>query len=103
MHLTKPKQALREDLKEAAATLKWAGLDLFAVANRMQSAGDEKGANELMEIARSFQEVDDNLETHSVSQVKHYSNKVVDGMAKSELQKQGRAHCLVGLSRTDLR
>lgn len=77
MHLTKPKQGLREDLKEAAATLKWAGLDLFAVANRMQSAGDEKGANELMEIARSFQEVDDNLETHSVSQVKQYSNKVV--------------------------
>lgn len=77
MPLTKPKQALRDDLKEAAATLKWAGLDLFAVANRMQSAGDEKGANELMKIARSFQEVDDNLETHSVSQVKHYSDKVI--------------------------
>ncbi|WLG29621.1 hypothetical protein [Pseudomonas lurida] len=77
MPLTKPKQALRDDLKEAAATLKWAGLDLFAVANRMQSAGDEKGANELMEIARSFQEVDDNLETHSVSQVKHYPDKFI--------------------------
>ena len=65
MPLIKPTQALRDDLKEAAATLKWTGLDLFAVANRMQSAGDEKGANELMEIARSFQEVDDKLETHS--------------------------------------
>jgi len=77
MPLTRPKRSLRDDLKEAAATLKWAGVDLFAVAKRMQSAGDEKAANELMEIARSFQEVDDNLETHSVSQLKHYSNIVV--------------------------
>ncbi|WP_313771585.1 hypothetical protein [Pseudomonas protegens] len=36
MGLTKPNQQLRRDLKEAAATLKWAGVDLFGVAKRMR-------------------------------------------------------------------
>lgn len=61
MALTKPNQQLRRDLKEAAATLKWAGVDLFGVAKRMLAAGDEEGANELMKIAFSFQEVEDEL------------------------------------------
>lgn len=51
MPLTKPNQQLRRDLKEAAATLKWAGVDLFGVAKRMLVNGDEQDANELMRIA----------------------------------------------------
>ena len=61
MFLTKPKQQLRRDLKEAAVTLKWADVDLLGVANRMLAAGDEQGANELMKIAFSFQETEDRL------------------------------------------
>ncbi|NWC72556.1 hypothetical protein HX823_00530 [Pseudomonas sp. P7759] len=61
MALTKPNQQLRRDLKEAAATLKWAGVDLFGVAKRMLAAGDEQGANDLMKIAFSFQEAEDKL------------------------------------------
>ncbi|MBF6029644.1 hypothetical protein ICY20_17995 [Pseudomonas sp. P115] len=61
MALTKPNQQLRRDLKEAAATLKWAGVDLFGVAKRMLAAGDEQGANDLMKIAFSFQETEDKL------------------------------------------
>ena len=61
MSLTKPNQQLRRDLKEAAATLKWAGVDLFGVAKRMLAAGDEEGANELMKIAFSIQEAEDKL------------------------------------------
>lgn len=58
-------QGLRGDMKEAAATLKWAGVDLFGVAKRMLAAGDEHGATELLKIARSFQEVDERLEGYS--------------------------------------
>jgi len=61
MALTKPNQQLRRDLKEAAATLKWAGVDMFGVAKRMLAAGDEQGANDLMKIAFSFQETEDKL------------------------------------------
>ncbi len=61
MPLTKPNQQLRRDLKEAAALLKWSGVDLFVFAKRLLAAGDEQGANDLMKIALSFQEVEDKL------------------------------------------
>lgn len=61
MDLTKPNQQLRRDLKEAAALLKWAGVDLFGVAKRMLASGDEQSAHDLMKIAISFQEVEDKL------------------------------------------
>lgn len=61
MPLTKPNQELRRDLKEAAATLKWAGVDLFGAAKRILAAGDEQGSNDLMTIALSFQETEDKL------------------------------------------
>ncbi|NWF09995.1 hypothetical protein HX810_20195 [Pseudomonas salomonii] len=61
MSLTKPNQQLRRDLKEAAAILKWAGVDLFVVSKRMMAAGDEQGAMELMKIAMSLQETEDKL------------------------------------------
>jgi hypothetical protein len=59
MPLTKPNQQLRRDLKEAAALLKWSGVDLFVFAKRLLAAGDEQGANDLMKIALSFQDVED--------------------------------------------
>ncbi|SEE53742.1 hypothetical protein SAMN04515675_6104 [Pseudomonas costantinii] len=61
MPLTKPNQQLRRDLKEAAALLKWSGVDLFVFAKRLLAAGDEQGANDLMKIALSFQDVEDRL------------------------------------------
>ena len=61
MALTKPNQQLRRDLKEAAAILKWAGVDLYVVSKRMMAAGDEQGAVELMKIAMSLQETEDKL------------------------------------------
>ncbi|MNJ58342.1 hypothetical protein D3C77_539710 [compost metagenome] len=62
MPLTKPNQELRRDLKEAAAALKWSGVDLFVFAKKLLAAGDEDGANELMQIALRFQDVEDRLE-----------------------------------------
>ena len=61
MALTKPNQQLRRDLKDAAALLKWSGVDLFVFAKRLLAAGDEQGANDLMKIALSFQETEDKL------------------------------------------
>ncbi len=61
MALTKPNQQLRRDLKEAAALLKWAGVDLFVVSKRMMAAGDEQGAMGLMKIAMSLQLTEDEL------------------------------------------
>ena len=61
MTSSKTNQQLRHDLKEAAATLKWASVDMFGVAKRMLANGDEQGANELMKIAFSFQETEDKL------------------------------------------
>lgn len=61
MALTKPNQQLRRDLKEAAALLKWSGVDLFGVAKRLLAAGDEISADELMMIALSYQAMEDKL------------------------------------------
>ena len=61
MTLTKPNQQLRRDLKEAAALLKWSGVDLFVFAKRLLAAGDEQGANDLMKIALTLQETEDKL------------------------------------------
>lgn len=65
MPLTKPNQELRRDLKEAAAALKWSGVDLFVFAKKLLAAGDEDGANELMQIALRFQDVEDRLEGYA--------------------------------------
>lgn len=61
MSLTKPNQQLRRDLKEAAALLKWSGVDLFGAAKRLLAAGDEASAEELMKIAAGFQDAEDKL------------------------------------------
>jgi hypothetical protein len=61
MPLTKPNQQLRRDLKDAAALLKWSGVDLFGVAKRLLAAGDEISADELMMIALSYQAMEDKL------------------------------------------
>lgn len=61
MPLTDPTQQLRRDLKEAAALLKWSGVDIMQVATRLSEAGLEDDARSLMKIALSFQEAEDKL------------------------------------------
>lgn len=61
MPLTKPNQQLRRDLKEAAAYLKWSGVDLMQSAVRLSESGHEDEAKELLRIAASYQEVEDRL------------------------------------------
>lgn len=61
MPLTKPNQQLRRDLKEAAALLKWSGVDLMQAAVRLAEAGQEDEAKELLRIAAGFQEAEDKL------------------------------------------
>ena len=59
MALTKPNQQLRGDLKEAAALLKWSGVDLMQAAVKLSEAGHEDDAQELIKIATRFQAVED--------------------------------------------
>ncbi|WP_371923433.1 hypothetical protein [Pseudomonas gelidaquae] len=59
MSLTKPNQQLRRDLKEAAALLKWSGVDLMQAAVKLSEAGHEDDAQELIKIATRFQAVED--------------------------------------------
>ncbi|QCG66840.1 hypothetical protein [Pseudomonas veronii] len=61
MPLTKPNQQLRRDLKEAAALLKWSGVDLMQAAVRLSEAGQEDEAKELMILALSYQAMEDTL------------------------------------------
>lgn len=61
MNLTKPNQQLRRDLKEAAALLKWSGVDLMKMAVRLSEAGFEADARELLTIMASYQDVEDKL------------------------------------------
>ena len=61
MPLTKPNQQLRRDLKEAAALLKWSGVDLFVVSKRLLIVGDEQSALDLMKIAMSLQKAENKL------------------------------------------
>lgn len=61
MPLTKPNQQLRRDLKEAAALLKWSGVDLIQAAKRLSATGQEGEATELLKIALSFQQAKDKL------------------------------------------
>nr|WP_315448007.1 hypothetical protein [uncultured Pseudomonas sp.] len=61
MPLTKPNQQLRRDLKEAAALLKWSGVDLMQAAVKLSEAGHEDEAKELLRIAAGFQETEEKL------------------------------------------
>ena len=61
MPLTKPNQQLRRDLKEAAALLKWSGVDLMQAAVRISEAGQEDEARELLKIAANYQAMEDTL------------------------------------------
>ena len=61
MSLTKPNQQLRRDLKEAAALLKWSGVDVMQAAVRLSEAGQEDEARELLKIAASYQHTEDKL------------------------------------------
>jgi len=59
MPLTKPNQQLRRDLKEAAALLKWSGVDLMQAAVKLSESGHEDDAQELITIATRFQAVEE--------------------------------------------
>lgn len=61
MPLAKPNQQLRRDLKDAAALLKWSGVDLMQAAVRLSEAGQEDEAKELLKISASYQEAEDKL------------------------------------------
>lgn len=61
MAFTKPNQQLRRDLKEAAALLKWSGVDLMRIAVRLSDAGFESDARELLKIISGFPDVEDKL------------------------------------------
>lgn len=61
MALTKANKELRRDLKQAAALLKWSGVDLLQAARKLSEAGQETEAQELLKIAMSFQETEDRL------------------------------------------
>lgn len=81
MPLTKPNQELKRDLKEAAALLKWSGVDLFTISKRLLDAGDEIGATELMKIALSYQAIEDNLAS--------YADEVKVGRIKRDAEQSG--------------
>lgn len=59
MSLTNPNQQLRRDLKEAAALLKWSGVDLMQAAVKLSESGQEDEAQEMIRIATRFQAVED--------------------------------------------
>lgn len=61
MPLTKPNQQLRRDLKEAAALLKWSGVDLMKMAIQLSEAGLEADARELLMIIDGFPDTEDRL------------------------------------------
>jgi hypothetical protein len=61
MTLTRSNQELRRDLREAAALLKWSGVDLMQAAVKLSEAGQEDEAKELLRIAAGFQEAEDKL------------------------------------------
>ena len=65
MPLTKPNQELRHDLKQAAALLKWSGVDLLQAARKLSEAGQETEAQDLLQIAVSFQETEDKLAAYA--------------------------------------
>ncbi|MBK5416376.1 hypothetical protein [Pseudomonas sp. TH31] len=79
MPLTKPNQQLRRDLKEAAALLKWSGVDLMQVAVRLSESGHEDDAKELLKIASSYQDVEDRLAGYA-DEVK--AGRIVRGKAE---------------------
>ncbi|MEO8646042.1 hypothetical protein [Pseudomonas sp.] len=61
MPLTKPNQELRRDLKEAAALLKWSGVDLMKMAIWLSETGLEDDARELLTIIDGFPDAEDKL------------------------------------------
>lgn len=78
MSLTKPNQELRRDLKEAAALLKWSGVDLMKMAIRLSEAGLESDARELLTIISGFPDAEDKLTAYAAEIA---SQRIVRGKA----------------------
>ncbi len=79
MGLTKSNQQLRRDLKEAAALLKWSGVDLMKMAVRLSEAGFEADAKELLTIIDGFPDAEDKLAGYA-DEVK--AGRIVRGQAE---------------------
>ena len=79
MSLDKPNQQLRRDLKEAAALLKWSGVDLMKIAIRLSEAGLESDARELLTIISGFPDTEDQLAAYA-DEVK--AGRIVRGKAE---------------------
>jgi len=79
MALTKPNQQLRRDLKEAAALLKWSGVDLMKMAIRLSEAGLEADARELLTIIDGFPDTEDKMAGYA-GEVK--AGRIVRGKAE---------------------
>lgn len=78
MPLTKPNQDLRRDLSEAAALLKWSGVDLMKMAIRLSEAGLESDARELLTIISAFPDTEDRLTAYAAEIA---SGRIVRGKA----------------------
>ncbi|SEB36475.1 hypothetical protein FIV41_08990 [Pseudomonas marginalis] len=79
MSLPKPCQQLSRDLREAAALLKWASIDLLRIAETLLTQGDETGANEIMTMALNYHDMEVKLLS--------YSDEVGDGkISRAEKQ-----------------
>lgn len=55
MSLNNPNQGLRRDLKEAAALLKWSGVDLMQAAVRLSELGFARHVFKITKTCRGFQ------------------------------------------------
>ncbi|RRV10829.1 hypothetical protein EGJ27_02900 [Pseudomonas sp. v388] len=55
MEMGSPEQNLRRDLRGLAADLKWSGVELVRIAERLSQAGNEPDAQALYRMIKMFQ------------------------------------------------
>ena len=82
MALTKPNQQLHLDLKEAAAILKWSGVDLMRMAVRLSEEGFESYSREILTILSGFPDAEDKLAG--------YADEVKAGLVVRDLSKPSK-------------
>ncbi|WP_426125218.1 hypothetical protein [Pseudomonas sp. PSPC2-3] len=82
MPLTKPSQQLHLDLKEAAAILKWSGVDLMRMAVRLSEEGFESYSREILTILSGFPDAEDKLVG--------YADEVKAGLVVRDLSKPSK-------------
>lgn len=82
MPLTKPSQQLHLDLKEAAAILKWSGVDLMRMVVRLSEEGFESYSREILTILSGFPDAEDKLVG--------YADEVKAGLVVRDLSKPSK-------------